>query len=129
MRLYGIRIEYLHGLAEVDHLDEFVDLLVVVIVTEYEQRVLDAPSTGQAHDGVPEVHDSRVDLEHNTSVNGENKYHSWFSSTVYSRAAFDHYLFFFQILNYTKTVRGTTCSEFKCAHKLFRILVPTANFR
>lgn len=35
VRLYGIRVEYLHRFAEVDHMDQFVDLFVVMIVTEY----------------------------------------------------------------------------------------------
>lgn len=52
-------------------MDQFVDLLVVMIVAEYKQRVFDAPRSGQAYDGVPKVHDSRVDL--NTSHTWANK--------------------------------------------------------
>lgn len=62
MRLNGIRIEYLHGFTKVDHLYEFVNLLVVMIVAEYEQSVLDASCPGQTHYGMPEVHNARVDL-------------------------------------------------------------------
>lgn len=62
MRLYGIRIEYLHGFAKVDHPYELVDLFVVMVVAEYQQRVLDAPRPSQAHYGMPEVHDTRVHL-------------------------------------------------------------------
>lgn len=62
MRLYGIRIEYLHGLAKVDHLYELVYLFVVMVVAEYQQRVFDAPRAGQTHYGVPQVHDTRVHL-------------------------------------------------------------------
>lgn len=62
MRLYGIRIEYLHGFAKVDHLYELVYLFVVMVVAEYEQRVFDTSRARQAHYGVTEVHDTRVHL-------------------------------------------------------------------
>lgn len=56
---------HLHHFAKVNALHQVVDVLVVVVVREYQQRTLDVPRLGQTDDQMPQVGDARVHLHHN----------------------------------------------------------------
>ena len=62
MRLYWVRVEDLHHLAEVHTLHKLVDFLVVVVMTEHQQNCVNVPRLCQAHDEVPQVDDACVYL-------------------------------------------------------------------
>lgn len=49
MRLYGVRIEDLQHLAEIDLLHQVVDVVVVEVVREDQQRFRDVARLRQAH--------------------------------------------------------------------------------
>lgn len=70
MSLYRVRVEYLHHLAEVDALHQFVDLFIVVVVAEHEQNCFDVPRLCQAYNQVAQVDDACMHLQqHMTRLN------------------------------------------------------------
>lgn len=62
MRLYRVRVEDLHHLAEVNTLHQFVDLFIIVVVTEHQQNRFNVPCLRQAYDQMPQVDDACVHL-------------------------------------------------------------------
>lgn len=62
MRLYRVRVEDLHHLAEVNTLHQFVDLFIIVVVTEHQQNRVNVPRLRQAYDQVAQVDDACVHL-------------------------------------------------------------------
>ena len=62
MRLYRVRVEDLHHLAEVHTLHKFVDFFIVVVMTEHQQNRVNVPRLRQAHDEVPQIDDACVYL-------------------------------------------------------------------
>lgn len=70
MRLYRVGVEDLHNLAEVYTLDQLVDLLIIVVVTEHQKNRVNVPCLRQAHDQVSQVDDARVHLsQQSTKMN------------------------------------------------------------
>ena len=63
MGLYGVWVEYLQGLGEVNCPDQSIDLFVPDIMAEYDEGGVDARHEGQGGDEVPEVCHSVMNLD------------------------------------------------------------------
>ena len=61
--LYGVWVEYLQGLGEVNCPDQSIDLFVPDIMAEYDEGGVDACHEGQGGDEVPEVGHSVMNLD------------------------------------------------------------------
>lgn len=62
MRLYGIRIEDLQHLAKVDLLHQIIDVIVVVVVREYQQSLGNIASLRETDNQMTQIVDSRMHL-------------------------------------------------------------------
>lgn len=62
MRLHRVRIEYLQHLAEVDLLHQIVDVIIVKIVREHQQRLGNVACLRQADNQMAQIIDARVHL-------------------------------------------------------------------